>query len=152
MQRFILIIFFFSSILSFAQEREARVKNFNLEKGLALDGFDPVSYFNGEPKEGRKEFQASFKGVTYYFLNAANKAKFESAPDKYEPMYGGWCAYAMGKDGEKVKVDPETFKILGGKLYLFYNFWGKNTLEDWNDDEAQLKSTADKQWKKYVNP
>jgi hypothetical protein len=58
----------------------------------------------------------------------------------------------MGEKGEKVKVDPETFKIIGGKVYLFYNFWGNNTLDDWNENEGQLKSSADRQWKKYVDP
>jgi hypothetical protein len=34
----------------------------------------------------------------------------------------------MGATGEKVGVDPKTFKILDGKLYLFYHSWVNNTL------------------------
>ena len=49
-------------------------------------------------------------------------------------------------------MDPETFKIIEGRLYLFYNFWGNNTLEDWNEDEVKLKESADRNWKKtYTN-
>ena len=55
----------------------------------------------------------------------------------------------MGESGEKVKVDPETFKIIDGKLYLFYNFWGNNTLTDWNKEEQKLKMSGDKNWKKF---
>jgi YHS domain-containing protein len=139
-----------ASALAFGQD--SRLKNFNLDDGLALDGYDPVSYFSGKPIEGKKSFSGAYQGVTYYFANAANKSTFFGNPEKYEPAYGGWCAYAMGEKGEKVKIDPETFKIIGGKVYLFYNFWGNNTLEDWNKNEIQLKSAADKQWKKYVNP
>jgi len=50
----------------------------------------------------------------------------------------------MGELGEKVKIDPETFKIVNGKLYLFYNFFFNNTLKDWNADEKQLELEADK--------
>lgn len=135
-----------------AQDPPTRLKHFNLEGDLAIQGYDPVSYFAGEPREGKKEHSYLFRGVRYYFADSRNKETFNANPDKYEPAYGGWCAYAMGEKGEKVKVDPETFKIIGGKVYLFYNFWGNNTLDDWNENEGQLKSSADRQWKKYVDP
>jgi hypothetical protein len=53
----------------------------------------------------------------------------------------------MGESGEKVKIDPETFKIVDGHLYLFYNFWGNNTLEEWNKNEKSLKAKAEQNWK-----
>ena len=56
----------------------------------------------------------------------------------------------MGDSGEKVKVDPETFKILDGKLYLFYNFWGNDTLETSNNNEKKLKAIADHNWTNLV--
>ncbi|MFM8742594.1 MAG: YHS domain-containing (seleno)protein, partial [Cytophagales bacterium] len=87
---------------------------------------------------------------TYLFTNGANREKFKSNPEKYEPAYGGWCAYAMGETGEKVKIDPETFKVIEGKVYLFYNFWGNNTLKDWNKNEKPLKTKADQNWKKFI--
>jgi hypothetical protein len=62
-----------------------------------------------------------------------------------------WCAFAMGETGEKVKVDPETNKIVDGKLLLFYNFWGNHTLEDWNKNEKKLKESADRNWRKTCN-
>jgi YHS domain-containing protein len=147
-----IILLLFCNLLCYAQAPDNRVKNMNLQKGLALDGYDPVSYFNGNPLEGNKQFSYSYKGATYYFFSAANKMSFTQNPEKYEPAYGGWCAFAMGESGEKVKIDPETYKIINGKLYLFYNFWGNNTLEDWNENEAYLKSAADRTWKKYLNP
>ena len=133
-----------------AQNDAARIKNYNLKNSLALGGYDPVSYFNNKPLEGKSQYNLATKGVTYYFSSQANLDKFKAAPDKYEPAYGGWCAYAMGDTGEKVKVDPETYKIVDGKLYLFYNFWANNTLTDWNKNEKVLKSKADQNWKKIV--
>jgi hypothetical protein len=56
----------------------------------------------------------------------------------------------MGAAGKKVEIDPETFKIVDGKLFLFYNKLFKNTLPEWNKDEANLKTSADKNWKKFA--
>jgi YHS domain-containing protein len=138
------------SINAVAQPEATRQKEFNLDKKVALDEYDPVSYFAGKPAEGDEDNSYTHKGVTYYFVNQANLAKFKSNPDAYEPAYGGWCAYAMGDSGEKVKIDPETFKIINGRLYLFYNFWGNNTLETWNKSEPSLKQKADQNWKKII--
>jgi len=131
-----------------AQDASPRNRHFNLEKGLAMEGYDPVSYFNGKPVEGSGEYAVNHQGAVYYFASAANADKFKKDPSKYEPQYGGWCAYAMGAKGEKVSVDPETYKVIDGKLYLFYNRFFNNTLEDWNEDEARLKAKADANWNK----
>jgi len=153
MARYFLLlgVFALSVSISFSQDVEAiRKKHFNLSKsGLALDGYDPVSYFKSNKAiEGKKEFAVNHQGAVYYFSSAENKETFFKNPSAYEPQYGGWCAYAMGKNGEKVNVDPETFKVINGKLYLFYNRFFNNTLTSWNKDEANLKTKADANWQK----
>lgn len=132
-----------------AQSESRRVREYNLRKGLAIQGYDPVSYFAGRAEEGSDKWTAAYKGVTYWFASPAHRDEFRKDPDRYEPAFGGWCAYAMGESGEKVKVDPETFKIIDNRLYLFYNFWGNNTLSTWNKDESTLKKKADANWKKF---
>ncbi len=139
-----------TSVSGYSQSEEVRQKHYNLKKGVSLEGYDPVSYFSAVPQEGKTELRYTYKGVTYQFATPANLARFKTAPDSFEPAFGGWCAYAMGESGEKVKIDPETFKVLEGKLYVFYNFWGNNTLTDWNKDEATLKAKGDTKWKKFV--
>lgn len=125
-----------------------RVKQFNLEKGVAIQGYDPVVYFTlNKAMKGNKNISAVADGVTYYFSTTSNKDLFLKDFKKYEPQYGGWCAYAMGATNEKVDIDPETFKITNGKLYLFYHTWVNNTLPKWNVDETNLKAKADKNWK-----
>jgi YHS domain-containing protein len=125
-----------------------RVKHFNLEKGLALQGYDPVAYFTqNKPIKGKSGLEYNHEGITYRFSSPANLDLFKQDPHKYEPQYGGWCAYAMGATNEKVEIDPETFKIVNGKLYLFYHSWINNTLLKWNDDETVLRTNADKNWK-----
>jgi YHS domain-containing protein len=94
-----------------AAPAELRRKSFNVdETGLALQGYDPISYLDkAGPKEGKKEHALVHRGITYRFATAENKAKFEAEPAKYEPPYGGWCAWAM-KDGEKVEIDPKKYR------------------------------------------
>lgn len=144
-----ILLFLFSS-LGWAQSDDIRITHFNLKKQVALEGYDPVAYFDNKSAEGNPKIKFSYKGITYLFTTQQNLTKFKINPEKYEPAYGGWCAYAMGETGEKVKIDPETFKIVDGKLYLFYNFWGNNTLIDWNKNEKLLKTKADQNWKKIV--
>ena len=147
-----LSIFLFSTSLLAQQgntELALRTKNFNTEKGnLALQGYDAVSYFSGEPQKGQKSLSATYKNILYLFVSAKNLATFNASPDKYEPAYGGWCAYAMGAKGEKVEVDAENFKIIKGKNYLFYKDFFSNTINDWNKDEASLFGKAEINWKK----
>ena len=139
------------SIVAFPQT-EVRKKEFNLSKTtLAINGYDPVAYFNqSKAVEGNKVHSASYNGVTYYFSSPKNKELFSANLARYEPQYGGWCAYAMGDNGEKVDVDPETFKIINDKLYLFYNKFFNNTLKTWNKNENNLKARADANWTKFV--
>ncbi len=115
-----------------------------------LDGYDPVAYFTGKPSKGKSTWLASYEGVTYAFKSLENKQKFLQSPQMFVPQYGGWCAYAMGATGEKVEVDPETFKIVDGKLYLFYNSFFNNTLPKWNENEKELKGKADANWSKFL--
>lgn len=133
-------------------QNSTRTGNVNVnEKALALGGYDPVSYFTEKKAvEGKPSIVAIEGGVKYQFSTEENKKLFLASPASYKPQYGGWCAYAMGSYGEKVEVDPETFKITDGKLYLFYNKFLNNTLDSWNKDEAQLKTNADKNWIKIT--
>ncbi|MGG9960641.1 YHS domain-containing (seleno)protein [Ferruginibacter sp. SUN106] len=142
-----------TTISSFAQDATAlNKKHFNLDDGIAIKGYDPVAYFiANKAVKGSKDLAVYHQGATYYFSSAGNKELFKANPSKYLPEYGGWCAYAMGAKGEKVSIDPETYKIVGGKLYLFYNKFFNNTLKDWNKDEANLKKNADANWIKIFH-
>ncbi len=153
-----MVLMLFTAVLTVSMynasaQADLRKKQFNVSKsGLAIQGYDPVAYFtSNKAVEGKKELAVVADGVTYYFSSTQNKELFKANPSKYEPQYGGWCAYAMGATNEKVEIDPETFKILNGKLYLFYHTWSNNTLTKWNKDEANLKTKADASWVKFFH-
>lgn len=137
------------TLSAMAQAEEAsRRRNFNTENLVAMREFDPVSYFNkSKPLKGNSKFYSTYKGITYYFANADNVKAFEKSPAKYEPAYGGWCAYTVATNGDRVKINPAAYKIIDGKLYLFYNFGGDNRLLKWNSkDPKKLKAAADRNW------
>ncbi|MHA4844793.1 YHS domain-containing (seleno)protein [Flavitalea antarctica] len=143
-------ISFFSLVGELSAQINSRQQAFNLSgNAIAIQGYDPVAYFiQGKAVEGKRTYSVLHEGITYQFSSQQNKEAFMAQPAKYEPQYGGWCAYAMGATGEKVDVDPETFKVVNGKLFLFYNKFFNNTLKSWNKDEKNLHSKADVNWSK----
>lgn len=63
-----IIPFFVCSMLSFftgLSQTSSRDKNYNLEHGLAIEGYDPVSYFEGKPEKGKASIPYTYQGVTY---------------------------------------------------------------------------------------
>ena len=152
MKNIFLLTIAFLSMTTFGQNAAKRISNYNLEKKVAIQGYDPVAYFvQKKAVKGKSTLLSTYDGVVYYFSSQANKDLFLKNPSSYEPQYGGWCAFAMGDYGEKVEINPETFKIIDGKLYLFYNAFFNNTLKSWNKDETNLKKKADTNWKKIYN-
>lgn len=129
-------------------------EHYNLSRdGLAIQGYDPVSYFEeggGTPLAGLDDFQVTLGKTKYYFASKENKALFEADPTRYEPAYGGWCAYAMGLEGEKVKINPKSFTITDGRLCLFYKTFFTDTRTPWIADAARLKQNADRAWEKIT--
>lgn len=138
-------------LLVSATKLVAQENNYNLEKGYVAEGYDVTEYFNNKAIKGDAKFTAAYDGVNYKFINQENLKKFKSDPEKFIPQYGGYCAYAIGKDAKKVDVDPKTYEISDGKLYLFYNSWGINTLKKWQEEGAsELKEKADMNWQQII--
>ena len=149
MKHLILFLSFAISGISLLAQDTSKGSKLNLEDGIAVKGYDVVSYFNGEPTEGKANFTKRYKETTYQFHNESNLNTFIKNPEKYIPVFGGYCAYAMGATGELVDIDPETYKIINGEFYLFYNAYFNNTLKKWNKDEANLLKKAKSNWRKY---
>lgn len=86
--------------------------------GLALHGYDPVAFFTeSKPVLGTSHFAMAHDGATYRFASQENLDAFKANPAKYEPSYGGYCAYGVSV-GSKFDGDPRFWKIVDGKLYL----------------------------------
>jgi YHS domain-containing protein len=91
------------------------------EPAVALQGMDVVSYSKaGGPVQGQAEFRHDFDGARYLFSSAQNKAAFVADPDRHLPQFSGLCATGIAL-GKEFKGDPNTWKIVDGKLYLFHS-------------------------------
>lgn len=140
-QIYTLFLLFFT-LVSCSQKAD-----FNIQKKAVAEGYDVVSYFSNTAVKGKKNYATKYQDATFLFSSQENLDTFLASPEKYVPQYGGYCAYAIAVKSEKVSIDPKTFEIRDGKLYLFYNSWGMNTLELWLKEKPEnLKQKADKNW------
>ena len=114
---------------------------------LAIEGYDAVSYFAGEPVKGDAKFSMTRNGVEYRFASAQNLAKFKADPEAYLPQYGGYCAWAISQ-GHTAKGDPLAWKVVNGKLYLNYN---KDVQKQWAADIPGNVVKADKNWPQVLS-
>ncbi len=123
------------------------------KNGLAIGGYDVVAYFTAnKATKGNAEFTAKNNGATYKFASAKNLKAFKTNPTKYLPQTGGYCAWGVSEKNTKFSSNPETFKVVNGKLYLFFNgdYNGSpfNTLTEWNKDEKKNLASIDANWTK----
>jgi YHS domain-containing protein len=116
----------------------------NLDKaGVAIQGYDPVAFFtDGKPVKGDSKFPAKHKGAVYFFASKEHLDAFKKEPAKYEPSFGGYCAYGVSR-GKLVEVDIEAFQIVDGRLILQYS---KGVRDDFNKDSKGNLTKADQNW------
>ncbi len=135
--------------IAFVTVVKAQQIDYNTDKNYIAEGYDVTEYFNNKAVKGDNKFVFTHDSVKYKFVSLQNLEKFKKNPGKYIPQYGGYCAYAVSVNSEKVDINPKTFEIRDDKLYLFYNSWGVNTLEKWkNEDANTLQAKADTNWQK----
>jgi YHS domain-containing protein len=117
------------------------------KKGVALEGYDPVSYFtDGKPAKGDSKIEATFNGALYHFVSQEHRETFEKAPTKYAPAYGGYCGYAASV-GKVRPANPLLWSILDGQLIVQHT---KGAVELWDKDATGNKAKADMLWPRLV--
>jgi YHS domain-containing protein len=110
------------------------------EPRLALRGYDPVAYFtDNKPVKGDPRYQHDFDGTRYQFASAQHRSQFEADPDRYAPQFSGLCSAAIA-GGQKKEGDPNVWKIVDGKLYVF------SKAGPWVEDPAVIPK-AQARWK-----
>jgi len=117
------------------------------DKHVMLFGHDVVSYFDeGRHRPGSPAIKSDYKGVTFRFATPEHKAMFDRAPEKYIPQFGGYCTngivYGIPWGG-----DPDRWKIIDGKLYIF---GGQGSLDGFMLDPVKNMALANKYWNEEV--
>lgn len=90
------------------------------QSGLALYGFDPVSYFTeGQPVPGVAEFEYRHAGVSWRFRNEGNRAAFATNPEIYTPRFGGYDPLGVAR-GVATPGHPQVWVRRDDRIYLFH--------------------------------
>ena len=145
MKRFYLFVLFAVLALPvFAQNQTL----LNLDKtGVAIQGYDPVAFFtDNKPVKGDEKFLVKHGGAIYFFASKEHRDLFKADPAKYEPVFGGYCAYGVSRN-KLVEIDVDAFQIVDGKLLLQYS---KGVRDDFNKDTKGNLAKADANWPALV--
>ena len=138
-----LFLLLFASVLAFPAFSQTKTL-LNLDKsGVAIQGYDPVAFFtDNKPVKGNPEFAVKHDGAVYYFASKEHRELFKKDPAKYEPEFGGYCAYGVSRD-KLVEIDVDAFQIVDGRLLLQYS---KGVRKDFNKDAQGNLAKAKANW------
>ena len=119
------------------------------ENGVALAGYDVVAYFteNG-PVQGSDQYTVEWQDLTWQFMNQEHADLFKAAPEKYEPKFGGFCAFGVTY-GQRMKPDMNAWEIHDGRLYLYYD---PPTRTEWSESRETNEKAASEEWQKMQPP
>ena len=116
------------------------------EPRLSISGYDPVAYFtDGRPVQGKPDFEYFWHKLRWRFASSEHRDLFTKDPEHFAPQYDGYCAMAASADAaaHKDTVDPESWAIVDGKLYMVHNrYW----LEEWRQRAEEYIKRADANW------
>lgn len=129
--------------LSLTLAGPAESGQFYERNGVAIDGFDPVAYFEDHKAvKGLPSLSHVYKGSTFLFASPAHLAVFVQTPERFAPQFGGFCAYGIA-EGVKAKSEGEVWEIVAGKLYLNYD----STIQrKWMNGKEVLIREAEAKW------
>jgi YHS domain-containing protein len=134
---FALVLAALSCAQGFAQD------NAPVPPAVALKGHDAVAYFTQKrPVMGSAQNGYDWDGSRYQFSSVKNREMFVANPDRYAPQFGGLCATGIGM-GMKAAADPNVWKIVDGKLYVFSSLEAKQSV----DKDPTLLARSHQAWK-----
>jgi YHS domain-containing protein len=117
------------------------------DSGVAIQGYDPVAFFtDNKPVKGDLKFVLNSNGITYFFASQKHRDMFALNREKYEPAFGGYCAYGVSK-GKLAKIDVSAFEVVNGKLLLQHNEYARDNFD--KDPKGNL-AKADVNWPTLV--
>lgn len=126
-----------------------RFAHFDLKHGVALQGYDPVSYFTqGTALRATGTIRHTYRGIQYFFRCEKHLNIFKTTPQAFEPQYGGWCAFAMSQNGQKTRANPKVFAIHEGRSYFFADATAR---EQWLESQRRQRQ-ADQHWIALLSP
>lgn len=113
---------------------------------VAIAGYDAVAYHTmGKAVKGSPKFTTYWMHAAWHFANAGHRDLFAADPEKYAPAYGGYCAYGIAF-GLKMRIDPKTWRIVNGQLYLNQD---ADVQRAWEQDHFYYIEQGDSSWAEH---
>jgi YHS domain-containing protein len=111
--------------------------------GLAIGGYDVVAYFElGKALRGESQYTYQWQDMNWHFSNAAHRDLFAENPTQYAPQFAGYCANGLA-DAHLIRANPEHWRIIDNKLYLYFSNWGRL---QWSFGVGDKIASAEKNW------
>lgn len=111
--------------------------------GVALGGYDPISYFiRGRGVEGSDVYEYFWAGAVWRFENEGNLKAFRDSPLIYSPQFGGFDATKMSVSVQ-VSPDPRYSDVFENRLYLFHS---QKNLDIWKQSRSKFVKSARSHW------
>jgi len=112
---------------------------------VAIQGYDPVAYFTeGRAVQGSPDITQSWLGATWHFASNKHRDAFAAEPMSYAPQYGGFCAGSVSFGHVTDNIDPNSWRIIDGKLYLFGGSGGLE--QDFDPAASKILADAENRW------
>ena len=92
-------------------------------------------------EKGKSKYMVVWKGASWYFTSQRTKDLFEANPEKYAPVFNGYCANALSIGEGLVGTDGEHWEIFGDNLFQFYSEGGRKrwATGDWKKYEVEAR-------------
>ena len=111
--------------------------------GLAIGGFDPMTYFEHQKfSPGKEEHEYVWRNVSWRFVSKGNLQMFKRSPSLFAPVYAGYDAYALSK-GILTAGRPSIWQIFNGRLYLFHSPVNRYL---WQEYRIKLQAKVQQNW------
>ena len=140
------------SVTAHAQESQPSIHDHSIcaPNGIAVGGYDVVSYFDSGPLMGTSTFTHEYNDLTYQFANETNLQKFIQSPEAFLPKYRGWCSATLSM-GRLACPDFANYKIENGALLLFERIGFSNGLDMWNADPITASRNANAHFERLID-
>ena len=126
--------------------------------GVDLVSFHSLTNDDDVGLTGSSDYQYTYNGYTYYFVDKTNMKLFKNDPDYYLPAYGGYCAWGISGEycpdyyWKKDCLGPSSnwgiWTIQNERLYLFLKQTAKDNFM--NDIDNNIKN-GDERWDNWYS-
>jgi hypothetical protein len=136
----------FASFSSFADEPVSK----SYWGSKAIGGHDTVEYHSDDVRTqhkevaGNKRFVVEWNNAQWLFASQESADKFAADPERYRPLYNGFCSNALSLGEGLISTDGTVWEFFGDNLHLFYAERGR---QRWLEgDWKAYKVEADSAW------